>query len=82
MAAMSVLGTGKFSRRLTTRDVVVLRPCSHAATFVGSWGRSACRCATTGALAWSLAEPGFIICRTTVAFGSVSYPWFARAVRT
>ena len=38
MAAMSVLGTGRSSRRLTTRDVVVGTSCNQAATSVSSWG--------------------------------------------
>ena len=41
------------------------------------------RCATTGAGAWFLSEPGFIImCQSTEAFGRISYPGFARAVCT
>ena len=38
MAAMSVLGTRRFSRRLTTCDVVWVRPGNHAAASVSSWG--------------------------------------------
>ena len=38
MAAMCVLGTVRSSRRLTACDVFLVRPCNHAATFVGSCG--------------------------------------------
>ena len=84
MAAMSVLGDGQI---FVTIDGHVtwlwVRPCVHAATSVSSSSCYARRCATTGAGAWSMAEPGFIIMfQSTEAFGRISYPGFARAVRT
>ena len=68
-AAMSVLRPRRFSRRLTTCDVVPSRP-------------SLCNDRSRRG-AWVMAEPGYIIkCQSTEAFGRNSYPGFALAFRT
>ena len=73
MAAKCVLGMVRSSRRLTTRDV--------AATFVSSWGRFACRCATIGAGSWLWL--GGVHHHVPAHGGFVRiFSWVARAVRT